>query len=85
MSTHHQRLAKGHTGAIKHAREVWVPNSCGMRQSSGWEAEGVVLVAGFSKDLVAFIRRRRQVQRWIPREALTTRKPARPAGSAHGT
>ena len=73
MSTHHQRLAKAHTGAIKHARKVWVPNSHGMRQSGGWRTEGIVLATGFSKDLVTFNRRRRPVQRWITREQLEAR------------
>jgi len=73
MSTHHQRLAKAHTGAIVHARKVWVPNWLGTRMSGGERTEGIVLAAGFSKDLVVFVRPRRPVQRWIPREQLEAR------------
>ncbi|HXF23304.1 MAG TPA: hypothetical protein VN602_02230 [Gemmatimonadaceae bacterium] len=74
MSTHHQRLAKEvRSGSLAWTRNVWVSNSHGMRRSGDGPVEGVVLARGFSRDLVVFIRRRRQVQRWIPRKALTPR------------
>jgi len=73
MSTHHQRLAKCPASPAAHSKLVWVPNAHGARLSGGERTEGIVLASGFSKDLIVFVRRRRVVQRWIPREVLSVR------------